>query len=485
MSWDIFISYSHKDKDWVHNWLAPRLGQAGVTVCTDSGSFDVGVPVMANIEAAILACRHILLVLTPAWLESEWTACEALMAQYRDPANLRQMILPVLREPCYPPARLGMLSYADLTGRGDTDKEFANLVAAIRGERRLPSTAPLKPSQESPPDLRSRHIMIDRVNHYWVDGLLKKSLHNTVLIELGMQRRSDAVEHPWHMSLRTGESEPSDLEEGTTIVDVFDTTGRALLILGAPGSGKTVTLLELVEAKIVCARDNSSEPIPVVFNLSSWSDGRRPLKDWLVGELKAKYYVPKRVASDWIENDHLLLLLDGLDEVRASDRLACVRAINQFRLEHGFVQIVVCARTPDYDTIGVRLDFDAAVLLKPLTREQVRDYTSKTGLAEHPLARIIDEDPTFARLAQSPLMLNILASVYADSASPHLPRPDSAQDLQEQLFSAYLNRMLSRVRADASYAKAKAIGWLAWLARRMQASSQSIFLLEGMPPLFI
>lgn len=64
------------------------------------------------------------------------------------------------------------------------------------------------------------------------------------MIELGMEERADAVEHPWDMVLRI-EREGCILPRGTPIIDVFDQMGRSLLILGAPGSGKTTMLLEL------------------------------------------------------------------------------------------------------------------------------------------------------------------------------------------------------------------------------------------------
>ena len=43
--------------------------------------------------------------------------------------------------------------------------------------------------------------------------------------------------------------------------------GRSLLILGAPGSGKTTMLLELTRQLLERARKNDDQPIPIVFNL--------------------------------------------------------------------------------------------------------------------------------------------------------------------------------------------------------------------------
>src|SRR5512139_733981 len=120
-SFDAFISYSHADGEWVRNWLAPRLKAAGLTVCTDRESFDIGVPALVNMENAVAASRHILLVLTKTWVASRWTQYEALLAQTEDPNGHFQRLLPVLRDPCEPPKRIAMLTYADLTGQRDTE----------------------------------------------------------------------------------------------------------------------------------------------------------------------------------------------------------------------------------------------------------------------------------------------------------------------------------------------------------------------------
>jgi len=64
------------------------------------------------------------------------------------------------------------------------------------------------------------------------------------------------------------------LPPDTKIVDVFDEMGQNLLVLGEPGSGKTTMLLELARDTIARAEKDSDEPIPVVFNLSSWTDSK-------------------------------------------------------------------------------------------------------------------------------------------------------------------------------------------------------------------
>jgi predicted NACHT family NTPase len=60
---------------------------------------------------------------------------------------------------------------------------------------------------------------------------------------------------------------------------VFDRLGGGLLILGAPGSGKTTALLELARHLLDKAEADEHQPIPVVFNLVSWAAHRGPVAD--------------------------------------------------------------------------------------------------------------------------------------------------------------------------------------------------------------
>ena len=69
------------------------------------------------------------------------------------------------------------------------------------------------------------------------------------------------------------------------IVKVFDKVGGGLLILGAPGAGKTTVLLQLCEQLLDRAERDLDQPMPVVANLDSWAGQRLPLDVWLVEEL--------------------------------------------------------------------------------------------------------------------------------------------------------------------------------------------------------
>ena len=139
---DVFISYSHTNKEWVEGWLLPHLEQADLRTCIDFRDFDLGVPKLVNIERAIDNSRSTLLVLTPALVENEWDEFHSLLAQSADPAGRRRRLIPLLLERCVPPRRIAMLTYADFTRTAQWDHQIQCVVQAIRGELNLAELGP-------------------------------------------------------------------------------------------------------------------------------------------------------------------------------------------------------------------------------------------------------------------------------------------------------------------------------------------------------
>lgn len=330
--------------------------------------------------------------------------------------------------------------------------------------------------------LRNRQALLKLVDEVWIKGLLEESLYNLVLLELGMQEKPEAIEPTWNMMYRTSDQQPRPLPAGLKLLDAFNQMGQCLLVLGQPGSGKTTLLLDLTRELIAQANTTPLQPIPVVFTLSSWNVSKLSIADWLVDELLAKYRIPKKIGRPWVENDELLLLLDGLDEVAETQREACVQAINRFRQEH-LAPIVVTSRTADYQALSTRLHLQGAVLLQPLTGEQIETYLARFDAKSTFLQRLLQEDTELGELAQTPLMLNIMLLAYEGTDVETSPRHIAPTTLRRYLFEAYIERMLERKHYQGKpYPDRLTKHWLNQLAKQMTRRNQTVFLLENLQP---
>src|SRR5262249_30302239 len=142
-------------------------------------------------------------------------------------------------------------------------------------------------------------------------------------LELGLKYAPAQVNHPWQTVLQQPNRPNQAIPIGMSVVAIFDDLLGEMLILGAPGAGKTTILLELGRDLIARARPDQQHPTPVVFNLSTWAIKRQSLDTWLAEELNQRYDVPRKLAQEWIAATAILPLLDGLDEVVAEHRNEC------------------------------------------------------------------------------------------------------------------------------------------------------------------
>jgi NACHT domain len=329
-------------------------------------------------------------------------------------------------------------------------------------------------------EYRQRQVLLNKVKDAWVKGVLEKSLHARVSIELGLQERPDLVQQPFSDVAEFAAAPGQALPEGTPATTVFDRlgSGRTLLIVGEPGSGKTIALLKLAEDAIDRTEPDLRQQIPVVFNLSSWARKPQSIEQWLIQELLEKYQVSKALGKTWVESEALMLLLDGLDEVKAEQRNACVQALNQFMQTHGTTEIVICCRIGDYQMLQDRLMLRSAIRLQPLTAAQIDRYFEQAGDRLSALKAVLPQDAELQELAKSPLMLSVMSLAYQDFTPEQLTVGGKIEDYRQRLFATYIDRMFQRRGTTQQYSKEETQRWLVWLAHRMKFAAQTIFLIE-------
>ncbi|MEM7114867.1 MAG: BTAD domain-containing putative transcriptional regulator [Chloroflexota bacterium] len=358
----------------------------------------------------------------------------------------------------------------------------------------IPAKAPQAAQPTAPPlphtDRASEEVLLQKVYRFWIEGVYEQALADGFFLDLALRTVPKAVANPWERMVPPANSDGSLIPSETPLHEIFAENGRSLLILGEPGAGKTVLLLTLAKSLLAAANANVHEPLPVVLNLATWattSTRSQQLTNWLVDELNEKYLIPRRLAESWVENGRLALLLDGLDEIETSKRAACIAAINDFRLQNGLTPIVICCRLQPYLDTDAQLRVGGAIAIQPLTTAQSSHYLRQLGATAETLQQAIEADPVLQEIAQSPLMLQVMSKVFREGGSLILETNESTGTQRKQLllhiiFENYVQQRIQQLAATTSYQAEEALSWLSWLANKLSAQNQSLFLLERLQP---
>ena len=226
---------------------------------------------------------------------------------------------------------------------------------------------------------QNRTRMLRRLRRSYND-LMSQSLQGAAWLDLGISSRPDAVQNAAHLLLHIAHRTEQYLPPGTSITQTYDDAEHELLILGEPGAGKSTLLLNLAQKLLLRAEQDPMHPLPVILPLSSWAVKRPKLEDWIAEQLAQIYDVPRKLSAQWVEEDSILPLLDGFDEMEENARSACILAINTYHREH-LASLVVCSRTAEYEAAASRhrLTLQGAVVVQPLTHEDVDAYLAQAG----------------------------------------------------------------------------------------------------------
>ncbi len=349
-----------------------------------------------------------------------------------------------------------------------------------------------------------------------VANRLKTSIHNARFIDISSEQSLGSTHLPW---LYQADDTPLTF---TSFEQAFQHFEQRILLLGAPGSGKTTTLLYIAQKLIQEAKINPEAPIPLLFNLSKFQDDSKhqdrrtifPLKqlqqkraklpqgaaieEWLL-QLTAKYPgVSREVARFWLENERVALLLDGLDEVDDQQLINLVIQLNAYLYKHPDMTVVVCSRIVEYqplkDRQETRLELNGAVTLQPLNQPQIDGYLEKAQATA--LRDALPNDRALYEMAQTPLTLSMMTLAYGGLAPTDIPTDLSLVERRQHLFDTYIDRMMQRkARRDRGehfdlnphndvpttqyqYSRKQVNRYLGWLAVRLSERMQTVLPLE-------
>jgi hypothetical protein len=462
-----FVCYARHDENFVIT-VAGALVNRGIPIWIDQWHVQPGADWSKAIDAALNACTTFVIVLSP-----EAVGSDEVQGELRVALNQRKRIIPVIYRPCRIPRQLLLRQHIDFSrSAAPTEAAIDRLANALQtGERNhdFPQT------HES--DDTARRTLLDDVSAETRVRL--QAIGTDQLLPILLEPQPQQVARPWDHEV-TLPVKPRAAPPVSDILEVFDddVTGGRLLILGAPGSGKTTALLQLMQALVGRALADPARPVPVLLSLASWKDDK-PIGEWIVDEMKAKYGVRGDLGIRWRRTHRIAILLDGLDELSSERLPLCVDAINEFDRADRPSCLVVSCRQSEYENLAVKLRLRGAASLQPLTDEAIRDYLAHAGRAE--LWNAIETDPDLVDMARSPLLLSFMTGL-ADAPDGQRWQNAPSAERRRRLFDSYVAALTPPDGSRHAYSRDQMLRWLRQLATMLRRQGRAEFLIEQMQP---
>ncbi len=333
----LFYVYAHEDealRDELDKHLS-LLQRQGLLSTWSDRQIVPGTDWSKEIDARLDSAALILLLISSDFLASDYCyGIEMQRALARHKHGDAHVIPIMLRSVDWQDAPFAHLQglprdMKPITSWPNQDEAFLNIAGGIRWtiehlqgkpERLLTSSSQARRSP-LPQDLklptaplsqrdRQRFLTILRTSYH---DILKESLQGVALITLGLHTKPEAVAPSTRLVYRHLQQTEQAFPLGTELLDVYDEQERGeLLLLGAPGAGKSILLVHLAQKLLLRAEQDERQPLPVIFNLSTWADKRRPLAEWLIEELQVSYQIPRKVGQHWVHTKQIFPLLERI-----------------------------------------------------------------------------------------------------------------------------------------------------------------------------
>ena len=258
------------------------------------------------------------------------------------------------------------------------------------------------------------------------------------------------------------------------IGSVFEESFGRLLIVGNPGVGKSCLLLEL-ELQLL---DSDRLAVPVILNLSTWSERYVTLENWLEIILPIELGVNKTFTRKILEQARLILLFDGFDEIAQTDRKSFLEAIGQYGSNPKH-QYVITSRIEEYNAVAKDAPVNLQLEIGPLSYEQVLIELDKMGYNQpgaKPLLIAISNSKALQKIIESPFYFNLLQSIFSkgDRLTDSLNEKEKTEKVKLEIIERFISLELSVKKGN--WNKAKCFKWLSFLAHEM--NSHNIFDLQ-------
>jgi TIR domain/NACHT domain len=308
-----------------------------------------------------------------------------------------------------------------------------------------------------------------------LEAWLRQSRRNDLQLALQAREVPDLVRRPVESFGKFSEisDKPGNLPARDLLEKYGKYDGDGLLILGAAGSGKTTLLIEFALAKLSQTEDDHGLPMPIYLPITGGAVRHQTFLSWATEEVSNLYWIPERVPAQWLSEQAVMLILDGLDDLAdARDRELCIARINDV-VRNWRWPLVVGSRDADYLQQGGRLRLGNALLIHPLTVDAVEECLRHSGTSSMALRESIRDDVQLASLARSPLILDLLVTAESGHTSAALPISVA------QTLTLYISHCLADRKPDSIlYSNLQSVQWLSELAHELKVRDQTVFLLE-------
>jgi hypothetical protein len=127
--WDVFLSHSARDKERVRR-LAESLRDAGLRIWLDEWVIQPGDDIYAAIEHGLEHTRTLILCMSQAAIDSDWTKLERNTIIFRDPQNKERRFIPLMLEDCRCSDVIRRLAHVDW--RHENEETLAKLIQACQ-----------------------------------------------------------------------------------------------------------------------------------------------------------------------------------------------------------------------------------------------------------------------------------------------------------------------------------------------------------------
>lgn len=266
-------------------------------------------------------------------------------------------------------------------------------------------------------------------------------------------------------------------------------SGR-VLILGAPGAGKTGAAIRLIldalihRSAVETTEEQAKVPVPVLLTAYGWNPSEQLFKNWLADRLAREYRLLRALeygrdtAMRLIEGGYLAVILDGLDEMPEALRQVALQALD----EQANFRLVLLARSEELVAAasGGHLRGAAALEICPIGSEQAAEYVASCQMDPLPQTwqRVVDhlrEHPgsALAQALDTPLMLTLVRDIYRPGGRVDELTNSDQFPSREAIEDNLLSRVLPTAYAQhpgqpaSPYTVDEAERWLAHLARNM------------------